>query len=144
MLRPAEVQRAAAFRVALRRFLARTQVVAAQAELTPQRYDLLLAISASSDETATVTELTNQLSLNQTAVSELVRRAEEAGLLYREVSPEDRRVFHLRLTAEGEERLAQAFLGLRADRSELVRAFDELEGRFRDSTARRRREVRRR
>lgn len=137
MLRRAEIQRAAAFRFALRKFLARTEVVAADAELTPQRYDLLLAIRAGDDETATPTELAEQLSLNQTAVSELVRRAEDAGLVRRETSAEDRRVSYLRLTSEGEARLEKVFVSLRADRSHLVQSFDELEGRFRDSTARR-------
>ena len=136
MLRRTEIERAAAFRFALRKFVARTGVVAAEAGLTSQRYDLLLAIKAGQDETATPTELSEQLSLNQTAVSELVRRAEEAGLISREASPEDGRVSFLRLTAEGEERLGTAFLGLRADRSQLVQSFDELESRFRDSTAR--------
>jgi DNA-binding MarR family transcriptional regulator len=136
VLRRAEIQRAAAFRFALRSFLARTEAVAQAAELTPQRYDLLLAIKAGEDESATVTELSEQLALNQTAVSELVRRAEEAGLVRREVSSEDGRVFYLRLSEEGEARLTEAFSGLRADRAQLVRTFDELEGRFRDSTAR--------
>jgi DNA-binding MarR family transcriptional regulator len=135
VLRRAEVERAAAFRSALRKFVARTEVVATEAALTSQRYDLLLAIKAGQDETATPTELAEQLSLNQTAVSELVRRAEEAGLIRREASTEDGRVFFLRLSPEGEARLERAFLGLRADRSQLVQSFDELEGRFRDSTA---------
>lgn len=136
MLRRAEIERAAAFRSALRRFVARTGVVATEAGLTSQRYDLLLAIRAGQGETATPTELAEQLSLNQTAVSELVRRAEEAGLIRREPSADDGRVFFLRLTPEGESRLEDAFVGLRADRSQLVHAFEELESRFRDATAR--------
>lgn len=136
MLRPAEIERAAAFRSALRRFLIRTKQAASDAGLTPQRYDLLLAIKAGPDETATITELGDQLSLKQAAVSELVRRAEEAGLVRRELSAEDARVNFMHLTPEGEERLEKAFVALRAERARLTRHFDELEDRFREATAR--------
>src|SRR5262249_32874664 len=76
-----ELQRAAAFRSALRRFLARTEEVASAAGLTPQRYDLLLMIKSGAQETSTATELMERLSLRQTAVTELVKRAVEAGLV---------------------------------------------------------------
>jgi DNA-binding MarR family transcriptional regulator len=78
-----ELQRAAAFRSALRRFLARTDEVASAAGLTSQRYDLLLAIKAGPGETSTMTEVSDRLSLRQTAVTELVKRAEAAGLIRR-------------------------------------------------------------
>lgn len=136
VLRRAEIERAGAFRFALRKFLTRTEAVASEAGLTSQRYDLLLAIKAGQGETATPTELAEQLSLNQTAVSELVRRAEEAGLIGREPSVEDGRVSFLRLTSDGESRLEKAFVGLRADRTHLVHSFEELESRFREATAR--------
>jgi DNA-binding MarR family transcriptional regulator len=41
-------------------------------------------------------------------VTELVTRAEAAGLIEREQSPDDARVFWLGLTGEAEERLARA------------------------------------
>lgn len=117
-----EVQRAAAFRSALRRFLARTDEVASAAGLTSQRYDLLLAIKSGTNETSTVTELCERLFLRQPAVTELVKRAEEAGLIRRSESALDGRVWMLALTTEGERRLMKAFVGLRDDRRQLAEA----------------------
>lgn len=126
-----ELQRAAAFRSALRRFLARTDEVANAAGLTSQRYDLLLAIKAGPDETSTMTDLGSQLSLRQTAVTELVKRAEEAGLVERSAFAADGRVVVLALTAEGERRLMLAFVGLREERRQLAEAMSAVGSSFR-------------
>jgi len=126
-----ELERAAAFRTALRRFLARTDEVASAAGLTSGRYDLLLAIKTSVGETSTMTELSRQLSLRQTAVTELVKRAEEAGLIQRAASPVDGRVTILSLSGEGERRLMDAFLGLREERSNLAEAMGAVAASFR-------------
>lgn len=130
-----ELERAAAFRSALRGFLVRTEEAAAAAGLTPQRYNLLLLIKAGSGECSTVSELSARLSLRQTAVTELVRRAEEAGLVGREPSTEDRRVSLLRLTPEGDRRLMDAFVALRQDRQALARALDQAAARLRETGA---------
>lgn len=123
-----ELAAAAAFRTELRRFLRRTNAVAGAAGLTPQRYDLLLIIrSAGGDEGIRVTELCELLQMQQTAVTELVKRAEEAGLLDRRAAPDDGRAWLLRLTAEGERRLVQAFIALRGDRGTLATALAELD-----------------
>jgi DNA-binding MarR family transcriptional regulator len=126
-----ELQRAAAFRSSLRRFLARTEEVASAAGLTSQRYDLLLAIKESPGETSTMTELSSWLSLRQTAVTELVKRAEEAGLIERSTSLTDGRVWMLTLTAEGERRLMRAFVGLREERRQLAEAMSAVGSSFR-------------
>jgi DNA-binding MarR family transcriptional regulator len=126
-----ELQRAAAFRAALRRFLARTDEVASTAELTSQRYDLLLAIKSGSGARSTVTELSNRLSLRQTAVTELVKRAEEAGLVERSGSAADGRVSLLSVTPEGERRLLEAFVGLREERRHLAEAMTAVGASFR-------------
>ena len=125
----AELVRAAAFRTELRRFLHRTDSVAVQAGLTSQRYDLLLMIG-SVDELR-VTELCGLLHLQQTAVTELVKRSEEAGLVERRPSSEDGRVWLLRLTPEGRRRLMRAFAALREDREALAASFREVDRRFR-------------
>lgn len=131
-----EIERAAAFRSALRRFLARTEEIAASVGLTPQRYNLLLTIKAGRDEASTVSELMRRLALRQTAATELVRRAEAAGLVVREVSAEDGRVSILRLTPEGDRRLMEAFVALRDDRRALAQSLDEARARLRDTPAR--------
>jgi DNA-binding MarR family transcriptional regulator len=119
----------AAFRAALRGFLRRTERIARQSGLTPQRYLLLLMVKGAPDgsEQSTVTELSERLQLAQSTVTELVSRAEETGLIEREQSHTDARVAHLRLTEEGERRLMQAFTGLATERSNLRNAFAHLD-----------------
>ena len=126
-----ELQRATVFRSALRRFIARTDEVARAGGLTSQRYDLLLAIKSGPGETSTVTELASRLSLRQTAVTELVKRAEEAGLIKRTTSAVDGRVFVLALTVEGKRRLLKAFVGLRDERRQLAEAMSAVGTSFR-------------
>lgn len=70
-------------------------------------------------ERSTVTELTARLRLAQTTVTDLVRRAEQAGLIAREQSGADGRVAILRLTAEGERRLARSFHAHETERQRL-------------------------
>jgi DNA-binding MarR family transcriptional regulator len=72
-----------------------------------------------------VTELAQRLQLAQSTVTELVGRAETAGLLRRETSANDARVSFLRLTDEGERRLQSAFAGLEAERRQLHEALVE-------------------
>jgi DNA-binding MarR family transcriptional regulator len=119
----------AEFRAALRQFLRRTERIARQSGLTPQRYLLLLMVKGAADgsEQSTVTELSERLQLAQSTVTELVSRAEESGLIEREQSQTDARVAHLRLTEEGERRLMQAFTGLATERSNLRNAFTHLD-----------------
>src|SRR5213593_1594142 len=97
-----EVVAVAEFRAALRQFLRRTERIARDSGLTPQRYLLLLMIKGAADgsERSTVTELAERLQLAQSTVTELVRRAEEAGLIRREPSRSDGRVAHLHLSKE--------------------------------------------
>jgi DNA-binding MarR family transcriptional regulator len=77
-----------------------------------------------------VTALCESLQLRQTAVTELVKRAEEAGLVAREQSPDDARVFMLSLTDEGERRLLRVFDALTEDRAAFAEAFKLLGRRF--------------
>ncbi len=119
----------AEFRAALRQFLRRSERIARQSGLTPQRYLLLLMIKGapSGDAQSTVTELAKRLQLAQSTVTELVRRAEEAGLIAREQSQRDARVAHLRLTDEGERRLQRSFTMLETERRQLREAFAHFE-----------------
>jgi len=119
----------AAFRAALRSFLHESERIGRRNGLTPQRYLLLMMIKGAPDssERTTVTELADRLKLAQSTVTELVNRAEAAGLVMRETSEDDGRVAHLRLTAEGERRLARTFTGLADERRQLRDAFAELD-----------------
>ena len=121
--------RVAEFRAALRRFLRTSERTARASGLTPQRYLLLLMVKGAPDgsEQSTVTELAERLQLAQSTVTELVSRAEEVGLIEREPSSADGRVAHLRLTEEGERRLAKSFSSLGAERTQLREAVAHLE-----------------
>jgi len=125
-----DVMAVAEFRSALRHFMRRSEKIARQSGLTPQRYSLLMMIKGAPDgsEQSTVTELADRLQLAQSTVTELVRRAESAGLIDREQSQRDARVAHLRLTAEGERRLMSSFTALETERAQLRDAFASLDG----------------
>jgi DNA-binding MarR family transcriptional regulator len=85
-------------------------------------------IKGAENEQSTVTELAERLQLAQSTVTELVSRAEESGLVERERSSEDGRIAHLRLTPEGERRLAKSFTSNEKERQALAHAFASLEG----------------
>jgi DNA-binding MarR family transcriptional regulator len=126
----ADAMAGAEFRAALRRFLRKSEKIARDCGLTPQRYLLLLMIkgSPSGREQSTVTELAERLQLAQSTVTELVRRAEDAGLVERERSQQDARVAHLRLTDEGESRLTRSFTALAKERDQLREVFAYVDG----------------
>ena len=128
-LSAAEAVPVAEFRAALRGFLRTSERNSRAAGLTPQRYLLLLMIKGAPDESeqSTVTELAARLQLAQSTVTELVSRAEEIGLVERERSSEDGRIAILRLTPEGDQRLAQVFSSNARERETLSRAFEHLQ-----------------
>jgi DNA-binding MarR family transcriptional regulator len=121
----AEYQEAAELRSALRRFLRRSEEIARRHRLTPRQYLLLLMIKAREDSTeqATITDLVSRLALTQSTITELVQRAEEAGLVSRRPSPNDGRVAHLSLTALGTQRFQAAFAELGPEREQLLHTF---------------------
>ena len=116
-----EYRAAAVLRAGLRQFSQASDRVLQKHKLTPERYELLLAIKATehANERATVSELTAALGVAQSSVTQLVRRVEDAGLLRREVSTSDARVRYLRLTNLGERQLAKSVAGLREERAQL-------------------------
>jgi DNA-binding MarR family transcriptional regulator len=117
----AEFEEAARLRSALRGFLRRGEQVARQHRLTPQRYLLMLMIHGAPDGSRRVTlsELAERLALAQSTVTELVDRAEDAGLVARVGSETDGRVVYVELTDEGVRRIAPVTAGLRAEREAL-------------------------
>jgi DNA-binding MarR family transcriptional regulator len=124
-----DVSRVADFRAALRAFMRKSEQNARKSGLTPQRYLLLLMIKGAPEgrEQSTVTELAERLQLAQSTVTELVRRAEEVGLIERAQSIDDGRVAHLKLTREGERRLARAFTSNEQERLELRATIERLD-----------------
>jgi DNA-binding MarR family transcriptional regulator len=126
----AEAASVAEFRVALRRFQRQSDVVARECGITPSWYQLLLQIKGAPDlsEQTTVTALAQRLQLAQSSVTELVARAEQAGLIERTSSRDDARVVLLRLSGRGEEVFARAFRSLAAEREALREAIAGLDG----------------
>jgi DNA-binding MarR family transcriptional regulator len=125
----ADAVQVAAFRTALRRFLRASEEIAQANGLTPRRHLLLLMIKGAPDgsERTTITDLAERLQLAQSTVTELVRRAEEVGLVERERSADDGRIALLRLTEDGERRLARVFQSHDAEREKLYEILAELE-----------------
>lgn len=124
-----DFEQAAAFRASLRRFHRTSEEAARRAGLTPRRHLLLLMIKGAPGgvERSTVSELCERLQLAQSTVTELVQRAEEAGLIRRAPAQNDGRVAYLTLTAEGERRLAAVHDELRPEREALVRLLREVD-----------------
>ena len=127
---PTEFEQAAAFRTSLRRFHRISEDAARQAGLTPRRHLLLLMIKGAPGgvERSTVSELCERLQLAQSTVTELVQRAEEAGLVRRAQARDDGRVAYLTLTPEGERRLRSVHDQLRPEREALALILRELDG----------------
>jgi len=127
----------ASFRSSLRSFLRASEQVARANGLTPQRHLLLLMIKGAPDgtECATVTELVDRLELAQSTVTELVKRAEETGLVRREGSERDGRVARLHLTEEGERRLSRVFRAHEDERERLLELLVEFERQLRAAAA---------
>lgn len=102
-LRRAEYQHLAAFRRALREFLAFTEQVARTEGIPPQQYQALLAIKGHPGrERMTVGDLSRELLVAQHTGSELVQRLAAKGLLTRTPDGQDRRRTLLSLTPASE------------------------------------------
>lgn len=105
-IRTADYRRLAAFRHALRRFLAFSEAAARSAGITPQQHQALLAIKAApSAADVTVGYLAGQLLLQPHSAAELADRMVNCGLLMREEAPDDRRRVVLSLTSSAENAL---------------------------------------
>jgi DNA-binding MarR family transcriptional regulator len=99
----------AAFRHALRRFVAQSEQRARAVGLTPQQHQALLSIKGGfpGREEVTIGDLAEHLQLRNHSAVGLVARLVGAGLVEREPSPADRRRIRLRLTPQGEALLAR-------------------------------------
>ena len=118
----------ARFRAALRAFDSAAEEAARAAGLTPQRYLLLLMVKGAphGDERATINDLAERLKVEPHTITGAAGRAEEAGLVVRERCDQDRRRTWIRLTPEGERRLAEAVGALQAQRETLLAAIEDV------------------
>ena len=98
----------ARFRFGIRRYLRVSEEIVRGHGLTPQHYQLLLALMGfPGREWATVRELADLIQLRHHSVVELVNRAQKQGLVRRERHPTDARAVRVLLTEEGERILAR-------------------------------------
>jgi DNA-binding MarR family transcriptional regulator len=115
-----ELRPAAEFRLALRRFHAATDRVVRSFGLTPRQYLLLLTVESWEPNDATIGSLAAALGLAPSTMTELLDRAERAGLLKRVQAGHDGRLFYVRTTPEGRRRLERAFLALAEERRQVA------------------------
>ncbi len=118
-LTKAEYERLANLRYVLRRFARLTELEARKVNLTPQQYQLLLAIKGfPGRDWVSITELAERLQIRHNAVIGLVSRAVQRGLVQREHDPEhpDRRIVKVSLTPEAEACLRKLAAALRSER----------------------------
>lgn len=106
-LSPADYEALAAFRHAVRRYLAFAEGGARSVGLTSQQHQALLAIKAQTlSRPMSVGDLAAQLLIKHHSAVELVGRLEKAGFAQRTADVEDRRRMHVSLTPAGEQVLA--------------------------------------
>jgi DNA-binding MarR family transcriptional regulator len=107
VLGAADYQALAAFRLAVRRYLAFTEAGARSVGLTSQQHQALLAIKAQTlARPMSVGDLAVQLLLKHNSAVELVGRLEKAGVIARAGDPDDGRRILVSLTPAGEAVLA--------------------------------------
>jgi DNA-binding MarR family transcriptional regulator len=98
----------ARFRFGIRRYLRFSEETVRRHGVTPQQYQLMLAIKGfPGREWAVVRELADRLQLRHHSVVELVTRAQTQGLVHRTTDPDDARAVRVLLTDEGDQLLGR-------------------------------------
>jgi DNA-binding MarR family transcriptional regulator len=100
------------FRYAMRKFLNFSRrALAAEAGLTPEQYEALLALKAfASPNGMNIRQLSERLQVKHHTAVSLVDKLERARFVRREPGLEDRRTVHVSLTAAGSRVLARVAL----------------------------------
>lgn len=80
-------------------------------------------------------ELATRLQLARSTLTELVHRAEDLGLVRRELDRRQRRAVFVALTEEGERRLAGAVSELGSERHRLIAIVSHLDDRLHDGSS---------
>ena len=110
----------------MRRFATATDTITSKHGLTPRRYDLLAILHAAPNRTCTASELASTLEVSPSGLTELISRAQRAGLLERLPNTTDTRVKHIRPTREGTERYYKAVTDLRPERQHLLAIIEQI------------------
>ena len=98
----------ARFRFGIRRYLRFSEETVRRHGVTPQQYQILLAIKGfPGRDWAVVRELADRLQLRHHSVVELVNRAQAQGLVRRTTDPDDARAVRVVLTDQGEHLLGR-------------------------------------
>ncbi|WP_448624974.1 MarR family winged helix-turn-helix transcriptional regulator [Geodermatophilus sp. URMC 64] len=98
----------ARFRFGIRRYLRFSEETVRRHGVTPQQYQLMLALKGFPDrDWAVVRELADRLQLRHHSVVELVSRAQGEGYVTRTADPDDARAVRVSLTDEGERLLGR-------------------------------------
>ena len=119
----ADFREAAELRAALRKFFRASERVAREEGLTPSRFMLLLMIKTTAAGRSTVTELAERMQLTQSTVTELVTRAEAAGLVRADAVGAGRaRVLAASSTPVGNERWHARSRATARERNRLLRS----------------------
>lgn len=107
-LTKADFEALARFRFGIRRYLRFSEQTVRSHGLTPQHYQLLLALKGfPGREWATMSELADRLQLRHHSVGELVNRAQAQDLVLRAPHPADARAVRVALAPPGERALAR-------------------------------------
>jgi DNA-binding MarR family transcriptional regulator len=107
-LTKADFEALARFRFGIRRYLRFSEQVVRDHGLTPQQYQLLLALKGfPGREWASVSELADRLQLRHHSVGELVNRAQAQDLVTKAPHPTDARIVRVEMTPHGERALAR-------------------------------------
>jgi DNA-binding MarR family transcriptional regulator len=98
----------ARFRFGIRRYLRFSEETVRSHGVTPQQYQLMLALKGyPGRDWAVVRELADRLQLRHHSVVELVDRAQGQGLVQRTADPDDARAVRVVLTTDGEQLLGR-------------------------------------
>jgi DNA-binding MarR family transcriptional regulator len=126
-LNHADFEHLLAFRTRLREFQRWSEDQASAAGLTHVQHQLLVAVKGHpGDEPPTIGDLARYLLQRHHSTVELVDRAEAAGLVRRVADAHDGRVVRVRLTAAGEQCLAELTPAHLAELHHLAKVLNEL------------------
>lgn len=131
-LPPDDYKALANFRYAMRKFLSFSKrALAAEARMTPEQYEALLALKAFAGSTGlTITELSERLQVKHHTAVSLVDRLEALAFVRRTPGVTDRRQVFVRLTAAGSQVLSKVAAlhreELRVRSPEMIKALTRL------------------